>query len=389
VRGVAADWLIGLTEEADPLLRGPEQARWFAAIEAEYPNLAATLRMLEDCGDGRRLLRLAGALGWFWFRRSRFTEARRWLERGIALAGEDALPAHCAKAHHALALIERCTGGFFVDNSLVRAHAREALRLWHDAGESVGTALALSLLGSDEAEDQYWTKSIFSLSGEGVGHVDEAVAAARGSGDAWATAWCMRYAYTWVYRRDLDVETMRSRLEETLRIARQSGDRYLVCQVLIGMGNVLQNHGQLVEAQACEEEALRIAREIDDRWSTLAALYGLGSLSFDLAHRGEARRWWREGLLIAVEIGARAYLGNYFGGFDYLARKENRPRRATKLMAMAVHCIDPHQTFERVSAEERLGPDFGAPLSSLEAEWRAGQAMTLEEAVAYALSDAD
>ncbi|MET8320914.1 BTAD domain-containing putative transcriptional regulator [Micromonospora sp. NPDC005189] len=61
-----------LAERADPGLRGADQHRWLAQLDAETANLRSAL----SHGGG---LRLAVALSWYWHLRGRLTEARRAL----------------------------------------------------------------------------------------------------------------------------------------------------------------------------------------------------------------------------------------------------------------------------------------------------------------------
>ncbi|MGC4861691.1 BTAD domain-containing putative transcriptional regulator [Micromonospora sp. DT41] len=72
VRARHAAYYTELAERADPGLRGADQQRWLAVLDAETANLRAAL----DNGGG---LRLAVALSWYWYLRGRFTDARRAL----------------------------------------------------------------------------------------------------------------------------------------------------------------------------------------------------------------------------------------------------------------------------------------------------------------------
>jgi predicted ATPase len=74
-----ASWCVDFAERAEGKLRGPEQETWLRLLDTEYSNLASTLERLRS-GEGRlEGMRLAAALGWYWFRRSRFAEGDRWL----------------------------------------------------------------------------------------------------------------------------------------------------------------------------------------------------------------------------------------------------------------------------------------------------------------------
>ncbi|MER7279175.1 BTAD domain-containing putative transcriptional regulator [Dactylosporangium sp. NPDC000244] len=71
IRDRHAAYYTALAERADPHLRGPEQQRWLAVLDAESANLGRALD--RTAGDPR----LPTALGWYWFLRGRLTEARR------------------------------------------------------------------------------------------------------------------------------------------------------------------------------------------------------------------------------------------------------------------------------------------------------------------------
>ncbi len=75
VRTRHAAYYTALAERADPELRGPDQRRWLAVLDAETANLRAALAH----GGG---LRLAVALSWYWYLRGRLTEAGRALAVG-------------------------------------------------------------------------------------------------------------------------------------------------------------------------------------------------------------------------------------------------------------------------------------------------------------------
>ncbi|MFE2554750.1 BTAD domain-containing putative transcriptional regulator [Streptomyces sp. NPDC059352] len=74
-------YYLRLAEEARPALRGPDQRRRLARLDAETPNLRAALdRALAAAGAGRSAgaaLRLVDALAWYWIMRGRLGEALR------------------------------------------------------------------------------------------------------------------------------------------------------------------------------------------------------------------------------------------------------------------------------------------------------------------------
>jgi predicted ATPase/DNA-binding SARP family transcriptional activator len=77
-----------LARTVDPELRGPDQLRWFAVLEAELDNVRAALhRTLEDRAEADAIA-IVIAMGWFWWLRNYRDEAGDWLDRVAALGGD-------------------------------------------------------------------------------------------------------------------------------------------------------------------------------------------------------------------------------------------------------------------------------------------------------------
>ena len=83
-----AGYFLELAEAAEPELRRRDQLRWIARLAAERDNLHAALRWAVDSGAAAAALRLAAALGWYWFLTSTRAEALDWTAKALALPGE-------------------------------------------------------------------------------------------------------------------------------------------------------------------------------------------------------------------------------------------------------------------------------------------------------------
>ena len=83
-----AGYFLELAEAAEPELRRRDQLRWLARLAAERDNLHAALRWAIDSGEAATALRLAAALGWYWFLTSARAEALDWTGKALALPGE-------------------------------------------------------------------------------------------------------------------------------------------------------------------------------------------------------------------------------------------------------------------------------------------------------------
>jgi predicted ATPase len=56
-----------LGETADPHLRRAEQLEWLATLESEHDNINAAMRGALAAGDAQGAMRLAAAVGWYWW----------------------------------------------------------------------------------------------------------------------------------------------------------------------------------------------------------------------------------------------------------------------------------------------------------------------------------
>lgn len=357
-------------EEAESELYGPDQMRWFLRIEEEYGNLREGLAWLYDRRELVDGLRLAGALGWFWFRRARFAEGEHWLGLYRAAAHEVGPPGLRAKAAYALGWMRLCGGSRPWGNPAGAGLFEESLEMWREAGHQRGAALSqiwLAWTGADEGRTS-WELA------------DESVKIARGTGDAWTISWCLKLAYSYLRRPDKDLESKRAALEEAIALARTTGDPFLLSQALHGMGSVFSWVGELEAAEPWYVEALRMARELDDSWSILDNTNCLADGYLGLGQIARAEALFAEGLCLALHLGAKGWLAWFVGGFYSLAKRQGDGTRAARLGAFSESILRPSSQYsprfaEALGLDERLAA----------AEWEAGRNMTLEQAASYAL----
>ncbi|HET7092571.1 MAG TPA: hypothetical protein VFI22_03810, partial [Thermomicrobiales bacterium] len=127
VRRAHAAYFLSLAEEAWPAFRQRiGQERWLDSFEQERGNLRAALRHFDEQGDSTSLLRLTGALFWFWYIRGPLTEGRRWLERALAAPAADASGAAQARAMVGAGLLAHFQGDEAPAQAWLEEGARQA-----------------------------------------------------------------------------------------------------------------------------------------------------------------------------------------------------------------------------------------------------------------------
>jgi non-specific serine/threonine protein kinase len=220
VRDRHAAWCLALAERS-PVWPSPVNPVIVAKLEAEHPNLRAALAWLEEAGPGRGddLLRLAAALGQFWFVAGREREELGWLERALAAAPATPTPVRSQALFWAGFLAHE------VGEPRAALYAEQALAVARALGDTSHEARALALLGGlaraqgdwAAAEEAFtaskrlhgagthpWLRSMndFHLGVVALGRgeparaaalLEEARAAAEAIGDEFIPAWSLQY----------------------------------------------------------------------------------------------------------------------------------------------------------------------------------------------------
>jgi len=152
-RRAHASWYTSFAEEAEPHLLGAEQKAWLQQLELEKDNLRAAFRWAIDAGDEALTLRLAGALGQFWFASGRWSEGRRSLEEALAQLGNTKPdPALHAKVLFKAGFLAR----YQADFARARGLCEQSLALYRALGDKQGVVVALADLSriSNYQQDQ-------------------------------------------------------------------------------------------------------------------------------------------------------------------------------------------------------------------------------------------
>jgi non-specific serine/threonine protein kinase len=344
VRRRHALFFLELAEEAEPAMLGPRQDAWMGRLEREHDNLRAALGRLREEGAVERGLRLAGALGRFWWFRGYFTEGRAWLEELLELAEASGRTAVRAKALHALGvLIHRSADYAAGDQELARSRLEESIEIYRELGDGPGAAVVLWNLGrlSNEAGD---------------------------------------------------LETARSSLEEGLELERRSGNERGIAQTRSSLGFTALLQGAHGPARAHLEESLRVLRRLGSTEDITRCLLFLGHLACDRGDYAAARARFAEMMEDGPLERHRYAVPFALEACVRLAAGEGHPKRALRLAGAADalrqtigNPLPPaFQAYLRCDldrARRALNEDEGA------AAFEEGQAMTLQEATAHALEE--
>jgi predicted ATPase/DNA-binding XRE family transcriptional regulator len=392
VRDYHLDFFLRFAETAEPKLRSAEQLEWLERVEAEYDNLRTALAWSLESGKSDRMLRLAGALCYFWVLRGIFSESYKWLNDALTFAEREQnekiaagkyTPTPVEMAHRAKALYGATLSQFgTLDVKKALTLVEESLRLWRELGDKWWTAVALELkalmlsMGPD-------FEMAFTCLEEGValGHQIE---------DPWPLTVCLIRMGDALKPKG-QAAAARPFLEEGVALARRIGDKSVLSEGLRELGSVYYVEGDLTAAESLTQEALANGRAIGSFVSIFLALFQLVVISCLQNDPVKAKRYCLEGWALGKDTGSPFVTMFALITFGLAASVGGEAGRGVRLLAasevflarMGVNPGEGEAVMKAVrqvlqKAQAQLGP------AGFEAAWAEGKQMTLEQAISLA-----
>jgi predicted ATPase len=260
-----AKYFAELAARAEPELTGPDQALWFARLDADHANLLAALDYLTANRDGQVLLQFTVRLTRFWYVRGHIAEARERLERALEAADDvdAALRRRALTAASSMALIQG-------DYAAATRLGEMSLAAARETGEERLVANGLSNLGAIvlAAGDQ-------ARAGE---LLESAVALGRQVGDSRILAMALNNLADHALTVG-DYQRAEPLFDESLNLLREHGDTANVARSLFNLGAVALRLGRIDDAEARLNESIVDSRGAGDKEDMCWAMLGLASVS--------------------------------------------------------------------------------------------------------------
>jgi predicted ATPase/DNA-binding CsgD family transcriptional regulator len=374
-----AGFFLALAEEAEQGLRESEQGEWLERLEAEHDNMRAALSWATERGEAELGLRFASALRWFWYARGHYGEGRGWLEQALATGGQTGVATR-ARALDALGWLAHDQG----DMDRAVAAAEEGLKLGTKAPIEVSCLASFRNMLGEAARHRGDYERATELFEEGLLLYREV-------GDRRGIAWSLGNLANVSSDRG-DYERAVELYEEGLALCRELGGAQPLGDYLSSLGYEFLLQGDYQRAAALNEEAATLLRNQGHRGGLQYALDNLGWAALVRGDRERAKALHEESLALCRELGDQLVASESMEGLACSAGIRGEAERAARMFG-AAHALREAVGHEHAPREQALRqPYLVAVRSSLDkASWEAafaeGQAMTLEEAVEYALSD--
>jgi predicted ATPase len=283
-------YFVGLAEEADAKLHGPNQEQVLELLQGELDNFRAALAFAITAQHVEESLRLTHALAYFWEARGYVAEGLQALKDVLAIATED----------HSLLKAEALNKAGLLAMRLshyeeARGYYQNALELAQERHDN-HTAAALRGLGQIENEQSH-----LSLAQE---HLEASLAMYRDLGDKEMTATVLvPLAINFIFQ-DKRGEA-RVFFEEALSIHRRMGDQRRIAIMLGNLGALSQELEDYEVARSYYQESLAIARVLKDSSAEATTSANLASLAFEQNDLLGARTNHLSALDIMIRIDAK------------------------------------------------------------------------------------
>jgi tetratricopeptide (TPR) repeat protein len=303
-------YYLAMAEQAEAELHGPQQKDWLVRLEEEHDNVRAALAWCLDEGEHRIAgpsaapaertaagVRLAGALWWFWYLHAHRREGLQWLEKALSQStGAPASRRDPAPGEGAEAAMR--AGGRRAPADPRAARAKVALGAARIAWEQHQS--------EQEKKSASWCQS----------RLEESVALYREAGDRYGVADALS-ALGLLARRQagtdrrfgVDPERGTALLEESLTLAREVGDPWLIACILERLATTadLQRDAERARARAQAEESLRLFQEVGDTLQIAIVQRVLGQIALFERDYARARA------AFSVDLATTRVLGDKIG----------------------------------------------------------------------------
>ena len=383
------EFFLNLAEKAEAGFMTADHQSWLQRLDIEQDNLRVALDYGLSAKQYEATLRFAGTLFWFWQTLGYISEGRSHLERILTVSLKSFHPDQPgAIAAHAKALW--CSGGLsWIQGDYAQASLQleESIRLWRQPGQTNKLGLAISLREMGIVETYRGNlKPAFSA-------LQESIHLMRVEGSRWNLALAL-YNQGLAYESKDDVATARANFEESLAFFRALDEPWGLSVALCGFGRIAGRQGDYGLAHSHLQEALSLSRILGDLWSSAAALYLQGEVCYLQKDAERAAGYFAESLKLNQTVGDKVMIGFTLHNLGRIANSAGDARRAAHLFGIAKPLrgdmtntsswsITDHVVFEQDITNVRAMLEE----KPFELAWNMGQAMNVDEAIAYALGD--
>ena len=374
-------YFLSLAEQGYAAIHGPDAFPWIHRLEREIDNFRSALEwsVTERNYESalRLLVRLSSAWGW----EGHFLETCSWFERICSLTTIHDYPEPHASLLNHLGWENWLRGNLRYAQSVLQ----EGREIWLQLGPrgEQGLAQALDGLGIVTLYvdgDKERTRSFF----------EQSLELFRKHDDVWGMS-----KVTFNLGNLAEVQGRFEEAEDLYRNSlaafRELGDQYMVAFVYSGLGDLARVREDYEWAEKYHEQTLEIFQQQRGRVTLAWPYINLGWVSIRRTNYRKARNLLEESLQLAIELDNKGLIGGCLAGFASILAMTGKPEQAARLFGTAdslSESLGPLEPADQKDQDYYTGLVRGQlDQAVFEKAWNEGRAMSLDEAIAYALAE--
>ena len=340
IRRQHAEYFLGLVEQSEREFRGADQAAWSARLRSEFDNIRTALSWSFSGGEPQVGIRMAGALRDFWYFEGNFGEGWKWTTTALEKV-DQADPKFQAKLYTTASHLAYLYLG---DHQRGVEWASMALDLYRDLGDEGNMGWAYIFLGAHQMGFPERIKE--------------------------GTVQC----------------------EQGLDLFRKYNDRPGIDQALSVIGELARMEGDYERAGAAYEESLSINRELGDKHREALTLLNLAYISHYNEDYRQEEELIKEAMMLRLEFKSKYFTTICLDALASPIGAKGEPERAAILLGASQALLD-GMGIERQIADQheinRIIASLHKQLDEItfEKAWTEGQAMSPDQAIAFALGE--
>lgn len=386
IRNWHLNFFVRFAEQVDENLKGRDQTLWQNRMSEEQDNLRAAL----DWGLSKNpdsALRIAGAANLFWTAGGYSAEGFRWTQKALEQVEKIPTPSGitteqrlvtCAKALRGLTRLYLSLG----DNANAKRVAEESVALYRQSQDRRGLAFALVILA--------YPLEFLSELVQAETVLQESYSIARAEGDVYVTCRSLNMWARVVLALHHDLDLAQRYVEESLRLAREAGLSSQAAQASEVLGSITIHRNNYAEARAHFKESISIYQEIGSTFNVILEKSNLAHLERKFGNYTDALEYYRETISAFRDIGQMGAVAHQLECFGFIALAQNQNEHALLLFAAANALREkrgrPMTPEEQIHFDEQLKIlRTRIDLMKFDTLWSQGHAMTMEQAIEFAL----
>lgn len=364
-----------------------ERLAWTMRLEAEQDNLRAAL----EWGLSRHpesALSLVGDLNAFWTSGGYAAEAYRWTRQALDRAESDSAPERgdnqsrfLLKANALRALAWLCVSLGDPESAQLPAEQSLAMYRQDEKADRRGLVMALQtrasmlgVLGEHQAAERL---------------LKESLVLAREAGETALVTWGLRILGENAVVTEGNLEAAQAYTEEGSRLARAAGLDYMLAVITLTSGEIAAQRNELLQARARFDEAIRAFQKAGARFNVALAKSSLAHMERHSGNYDRALEIYSETITAFRDIGQRGAVAHQLECFGFIALALEQPDRAARLLGAAEALREQTRAtmrpYEQTEYQAHVRPFREQMDPALSRQWEQGRAMTMEEAIEYAI----